>query len=134
LILRLEEGVAAHSSESGVVVRTHLTDIGNLAHRLFGEALATCHCVGARIDSSRTTLVGWQLMADDRMTINHGLQDWQLGFKSAVSGWADIPPAGVDRAQWLSGWREGRRVRLATERQRPDPWPERGPRQQAPVN
>lgn len=68
------------------------------------------------------------------MTTNQGLQDWQLGFRSAVSGWADIPPAGVDRMQWLSGWREGRRMRLENEQQRPGVQPECSLRQQAPVN
>jgi hypothetical protein len=73
-------------------------------------------------------------MADDRMTINHGLQDWQLGFKSAISGWADIPPAGVDRVHWLSGWHEGRKTRQEADQQGAGAWRECRGRQESRPN
>lgn len=42
--------------------------------------------------------------------------DWQLGFRSALAGWAQIPPAGTNARRWQAGWRQGRAC--ARERER----------------
>jgi hypothetical protein len=54
--------------------------------------------------------------------IDHRSDTWQLGFNSAVAGWTNIPPAGIDPTLWLSGWQMGRNAHLEARRQLNDAW------------
>ena len=51
---------------------------------------------------------------DDTTRENRG-QIWQFGFNAALAGWSDLVPAGVDKAEWLSGWRMGLAARRQAE-------------------
>ncbi|MBM4201025.1 MAG: hypothetical protein FJ189_07045 [Gammaproteobacteria bacterium] len=54
--------------------------------------------------------------------IDYRSDTWQLGFNSAVAGWANIPPAGVDPHLWMAGWQAGRNARQEAHRQYSDAW------------
>lgn len=50
------------------------------------------------------------MTASSRPAVQHDPDSWQLGYQAGLDGLPNIPPPGVDRLAWHSGYVDGKGV------------------------